>query len=477
MTDAVTRSARFALYLWNDGSAPFTRLQMTTNQLQLEALAAKFRTGVSGDMGAANATDNVRSFFYNTSDARLYFSNGTGWVAISGSVLPSNLASSVAGSGLSLNSSTGLEVNVDDSTLEISADDLRVKQGGITANELKTIVGSEAVSRAAIRADAVNQDKIADDSIRQEHILDGEVVVGKLGTNAVVLSNMQDDSVGTGQIIGGSVTGAKIATGSDGIKTANIDDGQVTGAKIAAAPSGVNTGNINALAVTGAKVALAPDGITDANINEAGLTLLNRFGGSIRPTFLSGSAPSSPVAGQTWMNTTNGRLFVWSGTAWRFIGGRPYVCVATRSDDATIAHNTWQEMAAANKWSAVDSDSIWVAPNKMVLPISGYWLVNAEVRWTGTNNTGYRRLGIHVVPNATVSKTYTQDTAPTFSFPTAVGGDGQELWQGGATVRQFDAGDTLRVIVKQATTGVTASLDILDARFSVTFVGDAAAFS
>lgn len=298
MPEPVSQTRRFSLYLWNSGSAPFTRLQMTHNQEQLETHAAKFRVGVSGAMGAATAAENEKTFYYNSSDNRLYFSDGNNWVPISGFTYPSDLDSTIAGSGLSLNTSTGLAVNVDNSTLEVSSDNLRVKANGITESQLKTVLGAEAVVTAAIRADAVTQDKIADDAVRKEHIKDGEVVAGKLGTNAVALVNMQDDSVDTSEIRNLAVTGAKLANAPSGITTTKINDGQVTGAKMANAPDGITvtkindqavetgkikdlavttdkinslavvTGKIENLAVTTAKLANAPDGVTVDKIND-----------------------------------------------------------------------------------------------------------------------------------------------------------------------------------------------------------------
>jgi hypothetical protein len=55
---------------------------------------------------------------------------------VNGSVTSAKLASAVAGNGLSGGAGTALAVNVDDSTVEINADALRVKDAGITSAKL-----------------------------------------------------------------------------------------------------------------------------------------------------------------------------------------------------------------------------------------------------------------------------------------------------------------------------------------------------
>lgn len=71
-------------------------------------------------------------------------------------VSPSKLASSVAGDGLSYDSSTGLAVGVDDATIEINLDQLRLKDLGIGSAKLS----NAAVSTVKIADDAVTKAKI-----------------------------------------------------------------------------------------------------------------------------------------------------------------------------------------------------------------------------------------------------------------------------------------------------------------------------
>ena len=68
----------------------------------------------------------------------------------------SKLASSVAGDGLAGGAGSALSVNVDDSTIEINADSLRLKDGGISNAKL----GSSIVATSNVQDDAITAAKI-----------------------------------------------------------------------------------------------------------------------------------------------------------------------------------------------------------------------------------------------------------------------------------------------------------------------------
>ena len=198
---------RFQIYTWSADTDSFTREQMEQSHSQIELLGSVIRQGTLAEQQAlpaglnpANTIDYSRTFFYDTTNRVIYYSDGTNWRALnqfgtagqmaaieiqttsssagsstnyaridhrhagpgfgspvstgstnaagslntaarsdhvhaigSGTVTPPALASSVAGNGLVLDSGTGLAVNVDNSTLEISADSLRLKGGGASA--------------------------------------------------------------------------------------------------------------------------------------------------------------------------------------------------------------------------------------------------------------------------------------------------------------------------------------------------------
>lgn len=94
--------------------------------------------------------------YYNTGDHRIYFWDGTAWVDMSG-----DIRDVVGGNGLTAGTSNGivtLDINVDNSTVELSGDALRVKDGGITTAkiaDLSTNIASNNSSTAIPTADAV----------------------------------------------------------------------------------------------------------------------------------------------------------------------------------------------------------------------------------------------------------------------------------------------------------------------------------
>lgn len=120
-------------------------------------------------------------------------------VHLAGSIADSKLAqittaNKVAGSsvqlatGSLLSDSTGLDVTVDDSTVENNSGTLQVKAGGIDTTQLA--------------ADAVNGDKISDNAVDSEHITDGAVTFAKLDGESKPVKY----SVASGDFSGGSVS-------------------------------------------------------------------------------------------------------------------------------------------------------------------------------------------------------------------------------------------------------------------------------
>lgn len=92
--------------------------------------------------------------YYDTNDARVYFWDGTQWIDMSG-----DIRDVIGGAGLTattVNDVVTLDVNVDNATIEINADTLRVKDLGITTAKL----ADSAVTTIKINANAVTYDKI-----------------------------------------------------------------------------------------------------------------------------------------------------------------------------------------------------------------------------------------------------------------------------------------------------------------------------
>ncbi len=192
--------------------------------------------------------------YYKTGTNEMMFCNGSAWTAFEaggisdGSITGVKLNAAVAGNGLGKDGSNNLEVKVDDSTIEIDTDALRVKDSGITSAKL----GADAVTAAKLNADTagaglgqnggtgaleINVDdtgiEISSDTIQ---LKDGGVVAGKIGADAVTAAKLNADTAGLGIVQNGG-TGALDLNVDDSTVEINSDtiqvkDGGITSAKI-----------------------------------------------------------------------------------------------------------------------------------------------------------------------------------------------------------------------------------------------------
>lgn len=124
-----------------------TNLDLAKNQILNVALQ---------NLASAPASPVAGQIYFNTTDVRIYFWDGTAWVDVSG-----DLRSVIGGSGLTATYTADgdevtLDVNVDNATIEINADTLRVKDLGITTAKL----ADSAVTTIKINANAVTLGKI-----------------------------------------------------------------------------------------------------------------------------------------------------------------------------------------------------------------------------------------------------------------------------------------------------------------------------
>ena len=117
-----------------------TNLDLTKNQILNVALQ---------NLAAAPSAPVTGQIYYNTVDASIYFWDGTKWVGISGDITEVLAGAGLIGGGAS--GSVTLDVNVDNATIEISSDAIRVKDLGITTGKL----ADSAVTTVKINANAV----------------------------------------------------------------------------------------------------------------------------------------------------------------------------------------------------------------------------------------------------------------------------------------------------------------------------------
>lgn len=126
-----------------------TSIDLTKNELQnarIQNLATAPSSPVAGQI-----------YFDTTDDAFKYY-NGTVWVTVK----DGDITSVVAGSGLTGGGTSGevtLNVNVDDSTIEVNSDTVRVKASGITSNELNSTGVTAATYGSATEIPVVTIDQ------------------------------------------------------------------------------------------------------------------------------------------------------------------------------------------------------------------------------------------------------------------------------------------------------------------------------
>jgi len=165
-----------------------------------------------------------------------------------------DITSVVAGDGLTGGATDGdatLNVNVDDSTIEIDTDTVRVKALGIDT--------------AQLAADAVTGAKIADDSIDSEHYVDGSIDTAHLANDSVTHDKLearftakQDISTTSGTInLDASSYGIfELTSDLTGATTLNIQN--------------IKKGQVIDILVSGSQTITIADDFTTSAINQAG---------------------------------------------------------------------------------------------------------------------------------------------------------------------------------------------------------------
>ena len=180
---------------------------------------------------------------------------GAGGVKVSDAgITATQLATSVAGNGLSGGGGTALAVNVDDSSIEINTDALRVKAGGIS----NAMIAAGAVTSASIAADAINTVHIADDAVGSAQIADNAVALGTQTTGNYVATL----GSGTGVTIGSN-------TGEGSTPTIAVNYGSSANTAVQGNTSLTVQGTANEIEVSGGSITLGAGGTVTVGLPDS----------------------------------------------------------------------------------------------------------------------------------------------------------------------------------------------------------------
>ena len=228
----------------------------TVSQLNITGYTGSFTGSFVGVTNLPDLTDGngIADFTYDGSSTATIaveadgstLSVGSGGVKVAdGGITGTQLASSVAGAGLAGGAGSALSVNVDDSSIEINTDTLRVKAGGIS----NAMIAAGAVQSASIAADAIDTVHIADDAIESAQIANNAVALGTQTTGNYVATL----GSGTGVTIGSN-------TGEGSSPTIAVDYGADANTAVQGNTSLTVQGTTNEIEVTNGSITLGDGG-------------------------------------------------------------------------------------------------------------------------------------------------------------------------------------------------------------------------
>tara|TARA_Y100000593_G_scaffold24358_1_gene48614 strand:- start:13901 stop:15727 length:1827 start_codon:yes stop_codon:yes gene_type:complete len=192
---AQSTGSQNGIYVWNGAAAAMTRATDADPYTELQG-AAVFITEGTSENEAFTQTAELSSFASQN------------WTQFSGA------GSIVAGDGLAKTGNT-LSVNVDNSTVQIASDALKVKAAGITATELNTSVAGNGLSGGGGSALSVSVD---DSSIA---LAGNNVIIKAAGVSTAKIA----DAAITAGKIATSVAGAGLTGGGGAALAVSASDG------------------------------------------------------------------------------------------------------------------------------------------------------------------------------------------------------------------------------------------------------------
>ena len=159
-------------------------------------------------------------------DGSMAYNSSTGVLTFTGPSAAEVRAHFSGAAGIDL-SSGAIAVNVDDSSLQISADALQVKALGITRAMLEadavdgTKIADASVDTEHLAADAVDGTKIADDSVDSEHIAAGAVDFEHFSAGSVSGSALADAGIGNAKLLNSTISGIALGGTLGALSTGN----------------------------------------------------------------------------------------------------------------------------------------------------------------------------------------------------------------------------------------------------------------
>ena len=160
-------------------------------------------------------------------------------------VTATQIAASVAGSGLSGGAGSALSVNVDDSTVEFNGGgDIAIKASGVTSGK----IADAAVVEAKIASGAVTTAKIANGAVTATQIADTTITGSKLVENTITQTQINGSSVFTVSADSGTPDGIPLGEtlailGTDDEISTTVGANQIT----LGLPTNVNITDLNVL--------------------------------------------------------------------------------------------------------------------------------------------------------------------------------------------------------------------------------------
>lgn len=250
-----------------------------------------------------------------------------------------------------------------------------------------------------------------------------------------------------------SGTGISIAT------TAATDTVTFTNSGVTALAGTAN--QITASASAGSVTMSLPSAIT----LPGSLTVTNGasffYGGITQvPSNQNATAPTSPVTGQQWMDTTTNRFKIWTGAAWRIVGG-----VMPGWDlhaSATVSVTSGTPTTAIWDTEDEDSDGFHAAnADNITIPTGFGGIYAVEYLWTNPADAANYARQTWIDKNTAASVVPTSDTGRRWANTTQDSQNTHVL--SASTLIQVAAGDVLRFKLFQSS-GVTKTFGFASRR-------------